>query len=123
MCICPESVQLVLQEAVPLVKKAAISVSGAWKCAWWSACRAASADVCSCSGKREAAQFLQSLGLQGKAVQRIVARHGNGTKEAVTKDPYHAMRGIKGMNLRWAAARDLERHATQGQSVCPEADG
>ena len=49
---------------------------------------------------------MQSLGLQGKTVQRVVARHGNATKEAVTKDPYHAMRGIKGMNLRWAASRD-----------------
>jgi hypothetical protein len=52
------------------------------------------------AGKREAAVFLQSLGLQGKVVQRIVARHGNDTKEAMEKDPYYAMRNLKGMSLR-----------------------
>ena len=51
------------------------------------------------AGQREAAAFLNTLGLQGKVVQRIVARHGNKTKEEVTKDPYYALRNIKGMTL------------------------
>lgn len=54
------------------------------------------------TGKREAAVYLQSLGLQskGKVVQRIVARHGNNTKAAMMRDPYRAMCNIKGMDLR-----------------------
>ena len=54
------------------------------------------------AGKREAAVFLQSLGLQskGKVVQRIVARHGDNTQAAMKKDPYRAMCNIKGMDLR-----------------------
>ena len=54
------------------------------------------------AGKRDAAVFLQNLGLQskGKVVQRIVARHGNNTKDDMMKDPYDAMRNIKGMDLR-----------------------
>ena len=52
------------------------------------------------AGQRDAAAFLYKIGLQGKVVQRIVTRHASKTKEEVTKDPYYAMRSIKGMNLR-----------------------
>jgi len=35
-------------------------------------------------------------------VQRLVARHGNATQAQMQKDPYFAMRNIKGMDLRYA---------------------
>ena len=50
-------------------------------------------------GQREAAAFLHTVGLSGKVVQRIVARHGDKTKAEVSKDPHYAMRNIKGMSL------------------------
>lgn len=53
----------------------------------------------SVAGQREAAAFLNEVGLRGKVVQRVVARHGDKTKEEISKDPHYAMRNIKGINL------------------------
>lgn len=45
-------------------------------------------------------KFLQDLGLPPRLVQRVMKRHGTNTQEKVSKDPYYAFRGIKGMDLR-----------------------
>lgn len=56
--------------------------------------------VLALTGERETARFIQSLGLQGILVQRIMKRYGTLAKEKITKDPYYALRGITGIDLR-----------------------
>ena len=45
---------------------------------------------------REAARFLQDLGLQASLAERLAMRFGNDTAALVEKDPYSALRGVRG---------------------------